>query len=123
MSRAHASHAHDFRGSNPRVGFQVSPTAGVEALQLHQTGAQATAASTRSPFATEVSPSQALIAPAKPCDEVGHDVVVRVRQARVGAPSDERNGIVSEVPHESVVHRPVGWVVEGLFVTALKRSM
>jgi hypothetical protein len=34
--------------------------------QLHQVGAQATAASTRSAFVTESSPSQALMAPANP---------------------------------------------------------
>ena len=36
------------------------------ARQLHQVGAQATAASTRSAFVTESSPSQALMAPANP---------------------------------------------------------
>lgn len=36
------------------------------ARQLHQGGAQATAASTRSAFVTESSPSQALMAPANP---------------------------------------------------------
>jgi hypothetical protein len=36
------------------------------ARQLHQAGAQATAASTRSAFVTESSPSQALMAPANP---------------------------------------------------------
>ena len=36
------------------------------ARQLHQVGAQATAASTRSAFVTESSPSQAFMAPANP---------------------------------------------------------
>ncbi len=39
---------------------------GRSARQLHQVGAQATAASTRSAFVTESSPSQALMAPANP---------------------------------------------------------
>ena len=45
---------------HPRIPVITSPR------QLHQTGAQATAASTRPVFVTESSLSQALIAPANP---------------------------------------------------------
>jgi Transposase IS66 family len=50
----------------PRDALVILSRPGRSARQLHQVGAQATAASTRSAFVTESSPSHALMAPANP---------------------------------------------------------